>query len=277
MRKKIKTDSVEELFEIVKAVQNGEDPEEMLRRKEAESAPEADSPKSIPEADIKIKKQSSIQEEQEEDSFWDDSFDDEFEKNLKADGQKGINMKPVLGAFRAGVQKTASFFQNLTKKSSGDEEDHPESEEEKEPKKKKTIKKRTAKPEELSEKVAETPEDTKDPETSGEKKDPEEPAAVEKSEDEILIDRLLDRDDLHPEPEKEEELAKDQESPEKNQKKKEKKKIPQIHFEGFLFWPAGKTSAEGNPSERIIHDRCGNRFDHSDFHSDRPCCFCFYF
>ena len=61
MRKKIKTDSVEELFEIVKAVQNGEDPEEMLRRKEAESAPEADSPKSIPEADIKIKKQSSIQ------------------------------------------------------------------------------------------------------------------------------------------------------------------------------------------------------------------------
>ena len=274
MRKKIKTDSVEELFEIVKAVQNGEDPEEMLRRKEAESAPEADSPKSIPEADIKIKKQSSIQEEQEEDSFWDDSFDDEFEKNLKADGQKGINMKPVLGAFRAGVQKTASFFQNLTKKSSGDEEDYPDSEEEKEPKKKKTIKKRAAKPEELSEKEAakesgelkesETPEesgdpetagelkkpekpegsgdpetaeelktseDTKDPETSGEKKDPEEPAAVEKSEDEILIDRLLDRDDLHPEPEKEEELAKDQESPEKNQKKKEKKKIPQIHFD----------------------------------------------
>ena len=146
MRKKIKTDSVEELFEIVKAVQNGEDPEEMLRRKEAESAPEADSPKSIPEADIKIKKQSSIQDEQEEDSFWDDSFDDEFEKNLKADGQKGINMKPVLGAFRAGVQKTASFFQNLTKKSSGDEEDYPDSEEEKEPKKKKTIKKRAAKP-----------------------------------------------------------------------------------------------------------------------------------
>ena len=36
MRKKIKTDSVEELFEIVKAVQNREDPEEMLRRKEAE-------------------------------------------------------------------------------------------------------------------------------------------------------------------------------------------------------------------------------------------------
>lgn len=36
MKKKLKTDGVEGLLEIVKAVQNGEDPEEMLKRKEAE-------------------------------------------------------------------------------------------------------------------------------------------------------------------------------------------------------------------------------------------------
>lgn len=45
MRTKIKTESVEQLLEIVKAVQNGEEPEEALRRKETESAPGADSPK----------------------------------------------------------------------------------------------------------------------------------------------------------------------------------------------------------------------------------------
>ena len=36
MKKKLKTDNVEGLLEIVKAIQNGEDPEEMLKRKEAE-------------------------------------------------------------------------------------------------------------------------------------------------------------------------------------------------------------------------------------------------
>ena len=50
-KKKIKADSVEQLMEIVRAIQNGEEPEEALRRKEAESAPEADSPKSHPEPD----------------------------------------------------------------------------------------------------------------------------------------------------------------------------------------------------------------------------------
>ena len=36
-------------MEIVRAIQNGEEPEEALQRKEAESAPVADSPKSRPE------------------------------------------------------------------------------------------------------------------------------------------------------------------------------------------------------------------------------------
>ena len=47
--KKMKADSVDQLLEIVKAVQRGEDPDEMLRKKQAESAPLADSPKSNPE------------------------------------------------------------------------------------------------------------------------------------------------------------------------------------------------------------------------------------
>ncbi|MCC8101129.1 MAG: hypothetical protein LIP11_02350, partial [Clostridiales bacterium] len=36
MRKKIKADSVDELFEIVKAIQNGEEPEAYVKRKAME-------------------------------------------------------------------------------------------------------------------------------------------------------------------------------------------------------------------------------------------------
>ncbi len=45
MRTKIKAENAEQLLEIIRAVQNGEEPEEALLRREAESAPEADSPK----------------------------------------------------------------------------------------------------------------------------------------------------------------------------------------------------------------------------------------
>lgn len=51
-KRKMKADSVDQLFEIVKAVQQGQDPEEVLRKKQAESAPLADSPKSNPEINI---------------------------------------------------------------------------------------------------------------------------------------------------------------------------------------------------------------------------------
>ena len=62
MKKKIKAGSVEELLEIVKAVQNGEEPEEALNRMKAESAPLADSPKSHPENDPKEEKSESKRE-----------------------------------------------------------------------------------------------------------------------------------------------------------------------------------------------------------------------
>ena len=45
MKKKIKAENAEQLLEIIRAVQNGEEPEEALQRREAESTPEADSPK----------------------------------------------------------------------------------------------------------------------------------------------------------------------------------------------------------------------------------------
>ena len=45
MKKKIKAENADQLLEIIRAVQNGEEPEEALQRREAESTPEADSPK----------------------------------------------------------------------------------------------------------------------------------------------------------------------------------------------------------------------------------------
>ena len=50
-KQKMTADNVEQLMEIVRAIQRGEDPDEALQKKKAESAPQADSPKSNLEAD----------------------------------------------------------------------------------------------------------------------------------------------------------------------------------------------------------------------------------
>lgn len=101
-------DNVEQLMEIVRAIQNGQEPEEALHRKETESAPLADSPKSRPETD--------------DDDLLDDGPDgdefeeDDFERNLAADGQKGISLKPVQNAVGAGAEKISGLFKNLRRK-----------------------------------------------------------------------------------------------------------------------------------------------------------------
>lgn len=55
-KQRMTADNVEQLMEIVRALQTGEDPAEALERKKAESVPLADSPKSNPEEDASEKK-----------------------------------------------------------------------------------------------------------------------------------------------------------------------------------------------------------------------------
>ena len=150
MKKKIKAENVEQLMEIVRAIQNGEEPEEALQRKEAESAPVADSPKSRPET------RTSVEEN-------DDFEDDDFEENLEADARAGLNLKPALNILGAGVEKLSGLFGSLRRK-----------------------------PEKKKDKSNEPDENTSVSETSDEMDEEPERDIAEKSEDELVLDRLLD-------------------------------------------------------------------------------------
>ncbi len=215
MKKKIKADNVEQLMEIVRAIQNGEEPEEALQRKEAESAPVADSPKSRPETRTSRKektKKAGRQNESKQAEDWpeddrpkqaegwakgerpkqaedwpeddepkqakdwlkdyridndptenDDFEDDDFEENLEADARAGLNLKPVLNVLGAGVETLSGLFGSLRRK----------------PEKKKD------KPDELDE-------NTSISEIFDEADEEPERDIAEKSEDELVLDRLLD-------------------------------------------------------------------------------------
>lgn len=149
MKKKIKAGSVEELLEIVKAVQNGEEPEEALNRMKAESASLTDSPKSHPEdgsdgesgepskerkdgkrrrrfsgeeKNEKAREREEVSEENELEEYPEDSGDsadgqeddgfedDEFEKILEEDEQTSAAFRSLLERCAGGVQKISGAF-----------------------------------------------------------------------------------------------------------------------------------------------------------------------
>ncbi len=167
MKKKIKAGSVEELLEIVKAVQNGEEPEEALNRMKAESAPLADSPKSHPENDPKEEKSESKMErkgakrrrhfrdaareadesgreeifkedeipvqpetsgESPEDQEDDGFEDDEFEKILEEDEQTSASFRALLERCAGGVQKISGAFGGVLQSRKKQEKIDPEDE-----------------------------------------------------------------------------------------------------------------------------------------------------
>ncbi|MDO4324379.1 MAG: hypothetical protein Q4C61_17875 [Lachnospiraceae bacterium] len=207
----MKADNVEQLMEIVRAVQNGQEPEEVLRRKEAESAPLADSPKSRPETGAS-----------EKDFLDEEGFDDdEFEKNLEADGEKEISLKPVRNAVGSGAKKVSGFFKNLGRKSEKKENrsEMPEEEEKERAGLWKSEEKANHTEPRKSEEETNRTEFRKSEEDDAAGNAVTESAVTEKSPDELAFDRLLDRDDLNPPPGEEEE-----EKPEKKGKKEKRKK-----------------------------------------------------
>lgn len=197
MKKKIKTDGVEELFDIVRAIQNGEEPDEAVQRKreerteaareaaqqkqekirkqekrqkkETESAPKADSPKSHPEPETNI----PVTEKDDGDEF-EVNQEDEFERMLADDARKSFDVRPALNGIGSGLKKLSRSFSGIRRKTGRDVDDS--SEREKQPPQ-----------EQPAEEVAEK----QQPQQGA----PDEPDR-EKSEDEKTIDRILDRDDF---------------------------------------------------------------------------------
>lgn len=123
-RKKIKADNVEQLFEIVRAIQNGEEPDDALRRKELEGAPEADSPNPYPEEEGSREKRSKKQTEKpakeakeetanpEDNDFHEDDFsDDEFDRILDEDEE--LDLRPVLDRISSGAGKVFGTLKGL--------------------------------------------------------------------------------------------------------------------------------------------------------------------
>lgn len=126
-RKKIKADNVEQLLDIVRAIQNGEEPDEALRRKEMEGAPEADSPnpyseeEESPKSSEKKKAKSRSEKskgKQEKDSrrpggedFEDDFQEDEFDRILDEDEE--LNLRPALDRISAGAGKALGALRGL--------------------------------------------------------------------------------------------------------------------------------------------------------------------
>ena len=155
MKKKLKTDGVEGLLEIVKAVQKGEDPEEMLKRKEAErlmaemeaeriaaekeaaeraarkeaaerAAKEAEEKRAAKEAAKEAKRKAKRMTESapladspksrpEEDSA-EDSKRDEFEEQLNSEDAKAPQIREVLAGALSGLSGLLEGLKSTKKK-----------------------------------------------------------------------------------------------------------------------------------------------------------------
>ncbi|RKJ49678.1 hypothetical protein D7Y05_08245 [bacterium 1XD42-54] len=206
MKKKIKAENADQLLEIIRAVQNGEEPEEALQRREAESTPEADSPKPHsgqkdrkprtrrePKADAektRAKKRAGLDSEEEIEEpletrkkRLDESAEQVAEKD--ADGQKGHvrkentdkrtgrKLETVQKVLGEGAHRMSELLSGLRKK----KEEKPKQEQKK--RKLKTGVKKTASPEHMSSESFET-----DDSVSEKQK---------KTSDEQVLDRLLGR------------------------------------------------------------------------------------
>lgn len=116
-RKKIKADNVEQLFEIVRAIQNGEEPDEALRRKELEGAPEADSPNPYSEegssGEKTTKKRGGKQRKNSEDEDFPDEDlpDDEFDRILDEDNE--LDLRPALDRISSGAGRALGALKGL--------------------------------------------------------------------------------------------------------------------------------------------------------------------
>lgn len=254
MKKRIKTDGVEGLLEIVKAVQKGEDPEEVLRQKEAarlaeeeearrleeerqeaeheaqrkaaqeeaerkaaekeaareaarkakakkktnkaESALMADSPKSRPEEDEfqEFSQKKDFEKESGEDFFdSQDEFeedDDDFTKLLNSEEASLPQIGPALEKMKGGLQSLLGVFggSKSKKKPKREAEETEETQKSQE----------AEEPESLLQ--SEKPESLLQPEEPQKESDlqPEEKKPREKTEDEIILDRILERNNISP-------------------------------------------------------------------------------
>lgn len=293
MKKKLKTDNVEGLLEIVKAIQNGEDPEEMLKRKEAErlmaemeadriaaekeaeeraaaeeaaqreaqeaetkraakkakrsakrtteSAPVADSPKSHPKAG---------DPEETSGGDWMDETD-EFSEQLDSEESRIPQISQVLEGALAGILGAVDSLRSLKKSRSVSQKKAPEEE----PEKKAEEPDQTEAEDSLWEKqeklpgqaktrmraeddgeIEEQPRTAADPEEpETEHKEPELPR--EKSEDEQIFERLLERNGISPdeigEKDFDEELKERTEAEAESEKKAAKSKGGSISLNGI--------------------------------------------
>lgn len=110
--KKLKADNVEQLLEVVRAIQQGEDPEAAIEAKRAESAQNADSPKPR-QKDASTGEDPEGQNVEKQDA--DDQWDDEFERLLNEEGEKSLSESQMMKRMSSGLGKVKEAFQNKRK------------------------------------------------------------------------------------------------------------------------------------------------------------------
>lgn len=190
-KRKMNADSVDQLFEIVKAVQQGQDPEEMLRKKQAESAPMADSPNSNPAENTESDNRGTMSEgagvrnsdhrEIQEDEFL-TLLNDESQNSFDISAWKEKVHRGIVTLFELLQPKRDAANTRKTKqKYVPSEGTHSEK-----------MKEQEAKPE-IVKKQEEKPETAKNQEEKSETaKEQEAKTEFEKTEDERTIERLLE-------------------------------------------------------------------------------------
>lgn len=232
MKKKIQTDGVEELFEIVRAIQNGEEPDEAVQKKRDERAAAARlEAQKQEEAAREAQKERAEKKRAESEALKErrtagkkdgkaerTRSDDAFEELLNEDASAGPDFKKMMGNVRDGAGHLVGIFGRFRRKAEEPEEKSQESpateakETQKDLEAETDAKRMETKEQEADVKRMETKGqeaeadakrvETKDKKTEADSKctDSEEKTSdrfdTEKSEDEKTIDRILDRDDL---------------------------------------------------------------------------------